>query len=200
MTTEIFGSFLHSLDTRMGAQNRKIMPFLDNCAAHSKDTPFLRNVRVLRSHKYDIYSYVTLDRDVATSSVPTVEELCEAYGSTRSVEDKNKENENLQDMVPNFAETYEALEKVKAFFYAHSVTDADREHTLGLEKSYFQLRKNSAKKQKTVYDFFCLKKVVLRISRFPVFVDHFRRYIEKLNIERTLHLKKITNTPRLYIH
>jgi predicted transcriptional regulator YheO len=59
-----------------------------------------------------------------------------------------------KDMVPSFAETYEALEKVKAFFYAHSVTDADREHVLGLEKSYFQLRQNSAKKQKTMYDFF----------------------------------------------
>jgi hypothetical protein len=30
--------------------------------------------------------------------------------------DKNKENENVQDMVPSFAETYEALEKVTAFF------------------------------------------------------------------------------------
>jgi hypothetical protein len=39
--------------------------------------------------------------------------------------------------------------------YAHSVTDADREHILDLEKSYFQLRQNSAKKQKTMYDFFC---------------------------------------------
>jgi hypothetical protein len=44
--------------------------------------------------------------------------------------------------------------EVKAFFYVHSVTDADREHILGLEK-YFQLRQNSAKKQKTMYDFFC---------------------------------------------
>jgi hypothetical protein len=88
-----------------------------------------------------------VDRDVATSGVSTVEELCEAYGSARSVEDKNKD-ENVQDMVPSFAETYEALEKVKAFFYAHSVTDADCEHILGPEKSYFQLRQNSAKKQK----------------------------------------------------
>jgi hypothetical protein len=44
--------------------------------------------------------------------------------------------------------------KVKAFFYAHSVTDADRENILSLEKSYFQLRQNSSKKQKTMYDFF----------------------------------------------
>jgi hypothetical protein len=48
----------------------------------------------------------------------------------------------------------EALEKVKAFFDAHSVTDADCEHILDLEKSYFQLRQNFAKKQKTMYDFF----------------------------------------------
>jgi hypothetical protein len=104
-----------------------------------------------------------VDRDVATSGVSTVDELCEAYGSTRSVEDKNKEDKNVQDMVPSFAETYEALEKVKVFFYTHSVTDADREHILSLEKLYFQLRQNSAMKQKTMYDFICLKKLVFWI-------------------------------------
>jgi hypothetical protein len=78
-----------------------------------------------------------MDREVATSGVSTVEELCEAYESTRSVEDNNKEDENVQDMVPSFAETYEALEKVKAFFYAHSLTDADRESILGLENHIF---------------------------------------------------------------
>jgi hypothetical protein len=96
-----------------------------------------------------------VDRDVATSGISTVEELCEVYGSTRSVEEKNKEDENEEDMVPSFAETYEALEKVRVFFYGHSVTDVDHEHILGLEKSYFQLRQNSAMKQKTMYDFFC---------------------------------------------
>jgi hypothetical protein len=61
-------------------------------------------------------------------------------------------------MVPSFAETYEALEKVREFFYAHSVTDADRERILGLQKSYFQLRKNSAMKQKTIYHFYRQKR------------------------------------------
>jgi hypothetical protein len=103
-----------------------------------------------RAQKHNFHSYITVDRNVATSGISTVEELCEAYGSTRIVEEKNKEDENVQDMVPTFAETYKALEKVKAFFYAHSVTDADREHILGLEKSYFQLRQNSAMKQKTM--------------------------------------------------
>jgi hypothetical protein len=57
-------------------------------------------------------------------------------------------------MVPSFAETYKALEKVKAFFYAQSVRDADSDNILSLEKSYFQLRQNSAKKQKKMYDLF----------------------------------------------
>jgi predicted RNA binding protein with dsRBD fold (UPF0201 family) len=70
------------------------------------------------------------------------------------VEEEN-EDENEQEMVPSFTETYEALEKVKAFFYAQSVSDADRENILSLKKSYFQLRQNSAKKQKKIYDFFC---------------------------------------------
>jgi hypothetical protein len=55
----------------------------------------------------------------------------------RGVEEKNKEDENEEDMVLSFAVTYEALEKVRAFFYAHSVTDADRERILGLETHIF---------------------------------------------------------------
>jgi len=48
MTTEIFCSFLHSLDTQMGAQNRQIILFVDNCAAHPKYTSFFWNVKVVR--------------------------------------------------------------------------------------------------------------------------------------------------------
>jgi hypothetical protein len=262
MTTEIFCSFLHTLDAQMGAQNRQIILFVDNCAAHPKDTSFLRNVKVVRypanctstlqpldlgiihslkayyrkrlvqtyicrmesgkevkkkinvfeamhyiiaawrqvsqqtiqncfrkaghkyqsdgnemangdddnddsfgqdweelcrGQKYDFQSYVSVDRHVATSGVETVEELCEAFRSTRSVEEEDKEEENEQEMVPSFAETYEALQKFKAFFYAQSGSDADHGHILGLEKSYFQLRQNSAKKQIIMCDFFVKK-------------------------------------------
>jgi hypothetical protein len=95
-----------------------------------------------------------VDCHVATSGVETVEELCEAFGST-SVDE---EDENEQEMVPSFAETYEALQKVKAFFYMQSGSNVDRENISSLEKSYFQLRQNSAKKQRTMYDFFFVKK------------------------------------------
>jgi hypothetical protein len=106
-----------------------------------------------RAQKYDFQSYVSVNRHVAISGVETVEELCEAFGSTRSVEEEDEEDENEQEMVPSFAETYEALQKVKAFFYVQSGSDADRENILSLKKSYFQLRQYSAKKQRTMYDF-----------------------------------------------
>jgi ribosomal protein S19E (S16A) len=37
-----------------------------------------------RAQKYNFHSYVSVDRHVATSGVSTVEELCEACGSTRN--------------------------------------------------------------------------------------------------------------------
>jgi len=48
MTTEIFCLFLHSSAAQMGVQNRQIILFVDNCAAHPKDTSFLTNVEVVR--------------------------------------------------------------------------------------------------------------------------------------------------------
>ena len=41
--------------------------------------------------------------------------------------------------------------------WKQSGSDKDRENTLSLEKLYFQLRQNSAKKQRTTYDFFVKK-------------------------------------------
>jgi alpha-D-ribose 1-methylphosphonate 5-triphosphate diphosphatase PhnM len=108
--------------------------------------------------RYDFQSYVSVDRHVATSGIETVEELCEAFGSTKSVKE---EDENEQEMMLSLAKTYKALQKVKAFFYAQSGSDSDHENILSLEKSYFQLRQNSAKKQRTLYDFFLLKVVFL---------------------------------------
>jgi hypothetical protein len=66
-----------------------------------------------RAQRYDFQSYVSVDCHYATSGIETVEELCEAFGSTRSVEEVD---ENEQEMVPSFAEIYEALQKVKVFF------------------------------------------------------------------------------------
>jgi hypothetical protein len=46
-TSEIFRDFLHALDTSFGATGRKILLFVDNCAALSPDTSSLRHVKVV---------------------------------------------------------------------------------------------------------------------------------------------------------
>jgi hypothetical protein len=70
-------------------------------------------------------------------------------------EEKNKDGE--PKVVPNFAETHEVLMKVKSFFYVHSMSDSDRESVLGLEKSYFELRRKVCTKQMSIKDFFSKK-------------------------------------------
>jgi hypothetical protein len=126
-----------------------------NEMANDDDDDFSQDWEELcRAQKYDFQSYVSVDHHVATSGIETVEELCEAFGSTRSLEEEEQE-ENEQEMVPSFTETYKALQKVKAFFYAQSGSDMDCENILSLEKSYFQLRQNSAKKQRIMYNLFC---------------------------------------------
>jgi hypothetical protein len=49
------------------------------------------------------------------------------------------------------------LMKVKSFFYAHSTSDSDRESVIGLEKSYFELRRKVCTKQMSIKDFFSKK-------------------------------------------
>jgi hypothetical protein len=47
MTTDLFKMFLRSLDTKMGAANRKTLLFIDKCPAHHPDTAFLHNIKVV---------------------------------------------------------------------------------------------------------------------------------------------------------
>jgi hypothetical protein len=49
----------------------------------------------------------------------------------------------------SFAETHEALMEVRSSFYAHSTSDSGRESVLGLEKSYFELRRSKVCSKQT---------------------------------------------------
>jgi hypothetical protein len=92
---------------------------------------------------------------VAISGVETVQELCVSLVASRSVEEE--EEDGGPDVVPSFAETHKALMKVKSFFYAHSMSDSDRESVLGLEKLYSELRRKVCAKQMSIKDFFSKK-------------------------------------------
>jgi hypothetical protein len=47
VTQAIFTDYLRALDAKMSSQNRKILLFLDQCAAHPQDTCYLKNVKVV---------------------------------------------------------------------------------------------------------------------------------------------------------
>jgi hypothetical protein len=102
----------------------------------------------------DIFEdYISVDSHMATSGVETVQELCESLVASWSVEGEGEKDDGKPEVVLNFAETHEALMKVKSFFYAHSTSDSDRESVLGLEKSYFELRHKVCTKQISIKDF-----------------------------------------------
>jgi hypothetical protein len=98
--------------------------------------------------------YVCVDSHVATCGVETVQELCVSLVASGSVEGEGGEKEDGEpEVLPSFAETHEALMKVKSFFYAPSTSDSDRESVLGLDKSYFELRSKVCTKQISMKDF-----------------------------------------------
>jgi hypothetical protein len=72
-------------------------------------------------------------------------------------EGEGGEEDGEPEVVPSFAETHEALKKVRSFFYAHSTSDSDRESVLGLEKSYFELRRKVCTKERSMKDFLSKK-------------------------------------------
>jgi hypothetical protein len=100
--------------------------------------------------------YVCVDRHVATC-VETVQELCVSLVAFGSVEGEEGEKDGEPEVVPSFAEKHEVLMKVKSFFYAHSTNDSDRESVLGLENSYFELRRKVCTKQTSMKAFFSKK-------------------------------------------
>jgi hypothetical protein len=53
--------------------------------------------------------------------------------------------------------TQQTIENCSLFFYAHSTSDSDRESVLGLEKSYYELRRKVCTKQMSIKDFFSKK-------------------------------------------
>jgi hypothetical protein len=102
----------------------------------NNDDDFRQDWENFRGINKDIFEdHVSVNSHMATSGVETVQELCQSLAASRNVEGKGggeKEYGELE-VVPNFAETHEALMKLKSFFYAHSTSNSDRESVLGLK-------------------------------------------------------------------
>jgi hypothetical protein len=47
MTTTIYEDYLTQLDRKLDAENRKILLSVDQCAAHTKNTTYLSNIKIV---------------------------------------------------------------------------------------------------------------------------------------------------------
>lgn len=113
----------------------------------------------MNDHAFE--DYFSVDSNVATSGVETVQQLCESLAAaSRSAEGEGEVEEDEDgepEVVPNFVEAHEALMKVKSFFYAQSTSDSDSQSVLRLENSFFELRRKMCTNQKSIKDYFCKK-------------------------------------------
>lgn len=261
MTSEIFRDILHALDKFFGAKGRKILLFIDNCAAHSPDTSSLKNVKVIfyppnctsvvqpldlgviknfkqayrkqlvqralclmderkevkmkidilqaihfivsawqqvtqftiqncfvkcgygdRNEESDMSevnrndededwtqletgtagvdfdAYVSVDQELATCGVLSVEEMCEEVASGSSMEEGQVDSDDNDEVdpkpVPSFQEALSAFETMRAFIYAHEIADRDQVNIINIEKLLFSLKSKGASKQMKISDFF----------------------------------------------
>lgn len=264
MTTDIFLDFLHGLDASMGAQGRKIILFLDNCAAHPRELSFLRNVKVIfyppnctsvlqpldagvikcfkgyyrkqlveravcmldagkevkmtfsilqaihfvvsawfqvspatlqncfrkcgfgesretndtntvneeqlisedweklapRDVNFD--TYATVDSELATCGVMTVEQLCdEATAATsesavREIASEGEDEDEIEPL-PTFAEALAAFDKIRNYISAYDTDGSEVQNILNVEGALYRVKTRQVKKQLTIKDFFTTK-------------------------------------------
>jgi hypothetical protein len=108
-------------------------------------------------NKNKFEDYFSVDSHVATCGAETVQKLCVSLVASRSVEgEEGGEEDGKPEVVLSFAEMHEAL-----FLYVHSTSDSNRESVLGLEKSYFELRRKVCTKQTSVKDFFQQEVIII---------------------------------------
>jgi hypothetical protein len=90
----------------------------DSDVVLTNDDDFCHDWEKFSGMNKDIFDdYVSVDSHVATSGVEILQGLCESLVASGSVEGEGETEDGEPKFVPNFAETHEALMKVKSFFY-----------------------------------------------------------------------------------
>jgi hypothetical protein len=86
-------------------------------------------------------AYVSVDLELVTCGVLCVEEMCAELGSGSCVEevqgggsDENSEAE--LEPVPSFTEALRGFESMRAFMYAHDISERDQANILDILKVY----------------------------------------------------------------
>jgi hypothetical protein len=64
------------------------------------------------------------------------------------------EDEAKSEPVPRFTDALRAFESMRAFMYAHNITERDQANTVNTEGLLFSLKSKGATKQMRINDFF----------------------------------------------
>jgi hypothetical protein len=114
-------------------------------------------IRLGAKKDVDFSAYVSVDNELATCGVSSINELCDDHKGGGSGGDEGDERE--PEPVLSFAEVHAACETVKSFFYAHSIGEHDEQVILNLELALFCLKCKVSNKHLLITDFFG-KKVI----------------------------------------
>jgi hypothetical protein len=99
-------------------------------------------------------AYVSVDQDLATCGVPCVEEMCGELRSGSCVEEvEGGDDEAEPEPVPSFTEALRAFESMRAFMYAHDITESDQANIVNIESLLFKLKRKGAIRQMKSNDF-----------------------------------------------
>jgi hypothetical protein len=87
---------------------------------------------------------------------------CGVVGSGSCVEEGqgdggDDDDEAEYEPVPSFREALCAFESMRAFMYAHDITERDQANVINIERLLFSLKRKGATKQMRINDFFTKK-------------------------------------------
>jgi hypothetical protein len=99
-------------------------------------------------------AYVSVDQELAMYGVLCVEAMCGELGSGSSVQEVQggSGDDDKPKPVPSFTESLNALETMRAFVYAHDITEIDQANILSTESLLFSLKREGATKQMKIND------------------------------------------------
>jgi hypothetical protein len=100
-------------------------------------------------------AYVSVDQELTTCGVLCVEEMCGALGSGSCLEEVQGggDDEAEPEPVLSFTEALNGFESMRAFMYAHDITERDQADFVNIESLLFNLKGKGATKQTKINDF-----------------------------------------------
>jgi hypothetical protein len=126
-------------------------------------------IRLGTEKDVDFSSYVSVDNELATCSMSSINELCNDREGGGSSEEEEEGDKRGPEPVPSFTEAHTAFETVKSFFYAYSIGEHDEQVILNLELVLFHLKQKVSTKELPIADFFGEKVIFTHVTFYFLF-------------------------------